>query len=127
MVSDSKKKVGWSSRNSFNPLYRGTWSLTLGKNYESLPLSRKFQSAISRYLVSDLAVLGVVVGIIASFNPLYRGTWSLTGMVVYCGNAGIPLFQSAISRYLVSDGYWGNDHTVPGSNVSIRYIAVPGL
>ena len=66
-------------------------------------VEKQFQSAISRYLVSDLAVLGVVVGIIASFNPLYRGTWSLTGMVVYCGNAGIPLFQSAISRYLVSD------------------------
>ena len=61
-----------------------------------------FQSAISRYLVSNVAIAKRPPEVIFSFNPLYRGTWFPTNL----GQSGLNLtkvFQSAISRYLVSN------------------------
>ena len=86
---------------SFNPLYRGTWFPTRSPETKSA-LRGEFQSAISRYLVSNsrkefwhpsgcfvsiryIAVLGFQRGISLSELP--------TSI----------MFQSAISRYLVSN------------------------
>ena len=86
-----------------------------------------FQSAISRYLVSNkycrpkvdsardvsiryIAVLGIwhrdtlkQVVLYCGFHPLYRGTWYLTPITVFTGRPGPDGFPSAITRYLVSD------------------------
>ena len=40
-------------------------------------VEKQFQSAISRYLVSDAVVVCSVVVAGIRFNPLYRGTWVL--------------------------------------------------
>ena len=61
-----------------------------------------FQSAISRYLVSNL--------------------WTVTSK-----SSLTHTFQSAISRYLVSNAIFGFNQTEKDSAVSIRYIAVLGF
>ena len=109
----------------FNPLYRGTWVLTILVLVLQGP-SYGFQSAISRYLGSDcLARISLVRCPAGSFNPLYRGTWVLTPEG-YLSLQVDRLFQSAISRYLGSDLAL----QILQMNllaVSIRYIAVLGF
>ena len=63
----------------------------------------RFQSAISRYLGSDVFNLLEYGAAIIGFNPLYRGTWVLTSSVSGSGWGTTSAFQSAISRYLGSD------------------------
>ncbi len=65
-------------------------------------VEKQFQSAISRYLVSDAVVVCSVVVAGIRFNPLYRGTCFPT----FLKNKAIPV-----------EGRW----------VSIRYIAVLGF
>ena len=64
-------------------------------------MAKKFQSAISRYLVSNFLVLELQ-GPSYGFNPLYRGTWFPTFTKGTDWKAE-KKFQSAISRYLVSN------------------------
>ena len=112
----------------FNPLYRGTWFPTLRRVWQQAFRCNRFQSAISRYLVSNLrppphqsrpqrpvsiryiAVLGFQQTpdwrysqeTRKGFNPLYRGTWFPTDGQVYWVKRGCR-------------------------TVSIRYIAVLGF
>ena len=109
----------------FNPLYRGTWFPTtvhllgslgphavsiryiavLGfqpaEGSEEVFFGTPFQSAISRYLVSNRRVSNLGGLQLGCFNPLYRGTWFPTA-------AGTSLLHFSWS-------------------VSIRYIAVLGF
>ena len=112
---------------------------------------RGFQSAISRYLVSNRrrCHTGNRAGG-PGFNPLYRGTWFPTTTTTLPPTT-VKVFQSAISRYLVSNmavslnlttltksfnplyrGTWfptRRPHVfwLPFGQVSIRYIAVLGF
>ena len=120
----SSKQTGCTSLCGFNPLYRGTWFPTGNVSKEEVK-GKMFQSAISRYLVSNAPILmhlsgwfeRVSIRYIAvlgfqrrgssfprggsdRFNPLYRGTWFPTANIVL----------DAIKE-----------------NVSIRYIAVLGF
>ena len=92
----------YNSVQRFNPLYRGTWVLTYNVAVV-VPGQEMFQSAISRYLVSNLGSLNFCWVHFASFNPLYRGTWVLTGGRQENDSCPALGFQSAISRYLGSD------------------------
>ncbi len=60
---------------SFNPLYRGTWVLTAPEEGVIYIVSLMFQSAISRYLVSNPVLPRDLRLNTSGFNPLYRGTW----------------------------------------------------
>ena len=91
-----------NGKESFNPLYRGTWFPTRLSDFSSYNYRTEFQSAISRYLVSN-----------ATFPE----------------NSALAFqeFQSAISRYLVSNALRGGLIGLAAYRVSIRYIAVLGF
>ena len=161
---------------SFHPLYRGTWTPTrAGQLAVSVDIAVSiryiavlglqpdfalylamfilFQSAISRYLVSNDEIKTVSSFFDSCFNPLYRGTWfpTLRSIVLetidndvsirYIAVLGFQpadetttlppgtVFQSAISRYLVSNVAATAAALVltAGAFVSIRYIAVLGF
>ena len=96
----SSKQTGCTSLCGFNPLYRGTWFPTGNVSKEEVK-GKMFQSAISRYLVSNQKAFVSKEISFLRFNPLYRGTWFPTTRI---------------------------DGTVEfGGIVSIRYIAVLGF
>ena len=90
------------ARRGFNPLYRGTWFPTAEPGKILRPNQSWFQSAISRYLVSNTV------------------QWLTDGDACW-------KFQSAISRYLVSNCRTWQNSTTKSKLVSIRYIAVLGF
>ena len=70
----SSKQTGCTSLCGFNPLYRGTWFPTGNVSKEEVK-GKMFQSAISRYLVSNQKAFVSKEISFLRFNPLYRGTW----------------------------------------------------
>ena len=121
----------------FNPLYRGTRFPTTSSGKRMAYFAALFQSAISRYSVSNvinelaqmredvrfnplyrgtrfptLCTLFILLLERRCFNPLYRGTRFPTWRHMPPKRMEIYRFQSAISRYSVSNDAENNQDAI---------------